>query len=99
MRARRNPNVILLDFYDSNGNSPFDVAAALNGLAAPSTTVTSGSVTAGSATLNTSTSSPSMTASVTKLSGAERVAFGMPGVWPSFAGVVLGIVGGGVLAL
>ncbi|CAD6577111.1 MAG: Ribosome bioproteinsis protein brx1 [Tremellales sp. Tagirdzhanova-0007] len=90
----RNPNVILLDFYDSNGNSPFDVAAALNGLAAPSTTVTSGSVTAGSATLNTSTSSPSMTASVTKLSGAERVAFGMPGVWPSFAGVVLGIVGG-----
>lgn len=36
----RNPNVILLDYYDSNGNAPFDVAAQMNGIAAPTTTVT-----------------------------------------------------------
>jgi hypothetical protein len=28
----RAPNIILLDFYDSNGNAPFKAAAAMNGL-------------------------------------------------------------------
>lgn len=36
----RNPNIILLDYYDSNGNAPFEAAAQMNGIAAPTTTVT-----------------------------------------------------------
>lgn len=36
----RNPNIILLDYYDSMGNAPFEVANRLNGLAAPTQTVT-----------------------------------------------------------
>jgi hypothetical protein len=35
----RPPNHILLDFYDSNGNSPFNVAAQLNGVATPTNVV------------------------------------------------------------
>jgi hypothetical protein len=34
------PNHILLDFYDSNGNAPFVVAANLNGVSAPTNEVT-----------------------------------------------------------
>ena len=35
----RPPNHILLDFYDSNGISPFNVAATLNGVSAPTNVV------------------------------------------------------------
>lgn len=35
----RNPNHILLDYYDSNGNAPFNVAASLNGVSAPTNTI------------------------------------------------------------
>ncbi|WVQ79274.1 hypothetical protein IAT38_001370 [Cryptococcus sp. DSM 104549] len=46
----RNPNHILLDFYDSNGNSPFNVAASLNGVSAPTSTISSGSSSTAKAT-------------------------------------------------
>lgn len=36
---RRNPNHILLDYYDSNGNAPFNVAASLNGVPAPTNSI------------------------------------------------------------
>ncbi|WWC73588.1 uncharacterized protein I206_107560 [Kwoniella pini CBS 10737] len=39
----RNPNHILLDFYDAASNAPFDLAASLNGVSAPINTVTAGS--------------------------------------------------------
>lgn len=35
----RNPNFVLLDWYDSNGIVPFQVAAGLNGVAAPTNNV------------------------------------------------------------
>ncbi|BEI83014.1 hypothetical protein CcaverHIS002_0308820 [Cutaneotrichosporon cavernicola] len=38
----RNPNVILLDYYDSNGNAPFVAAAQMNGIPAPTNVVTAG---------------------------------------------------------
>lgn len=31
----RNPNIILLDYYDSNGAAPFEAVNQLNGVAAP----------------------------------------------------------------
>lgn len=39
------PNFILLDFIDSNGNTPFNVAASLNGVSAPTTTIASAGAT------------------------------------------------------
>ncbi|WWC65925.1 uncharacterized protein I303_108547 [Kwoniella dejecticola CBS 10117] len=39
----RNPNHILLDFYDAASNAPFNLAASLNGVSAPTNTVTAGS--------------------------------------------------------
>jgi hypothetical protein len=38
-RWARNPNFVLLDWYDSNGLVPFTVAAQLNGVAAPTNNV------------------------------------------------------------
>ncbi|AFR95551.1 hypothetical protein C343_03654 [Cryptococcus neoformans C23] len=52
----RKPNHILLDFYNSNGNSPFNVAASLNGVSAPTNTVAAGTASAtnsGSAVVST----------------------------------------------
>ncbi|WVF68545.1 hypothetical protein IAT40_003313 [Kwoniella sp. CBS 6097] len=39
----RNPNHVLLDYYDTTSNAPFNVAASLNGVSAPTNTVTPGS--------------------------------------------------------
>lgn len=44
----RPPNHILLDFYDSNGVSPFNVAAQLNGVSAPTNAVEVSDVSKGS---------------------------------------------------
>jgi hypothetical protein len=49
----RSPNIILLDYYDSEGNAPFDVAAQLNGVAAPTATVTPWTQTASSTATST----------------------------------------------
>jgi hypothetical protein len=35
----RKPNHILLDYYDSNGLAPFNFAASINGVSAPTNTV------------------------------------------------------------
>ncbi|KAK4688726.1 hypothetical protein P7C73_g1377, partial [Tremellales sp. Uapishka_1] len=64
----RNPNIILLDYYDSNGNVPFDFVATLNGVAAPTNTVTAGVATAASSTGSSSTAS----VSTKKLSGGHK---------------------------
>jgi len=45
----RKPNIILLDFYDSAGNVPFNLAASLNSVAEPTNTVTPATTTATSA--------------------------------------------------
>ena len=100
-----------MDFYDSNGNSPFDYVASLNAIAAPTNTVTAGgtgedvaSTATGSAAGSTATgsaSSSSQTAAVSTshLSGAERVTFARPGVWLGALGTVTGLVVGGITAL
>ncbi|KAJ9091902.1 hypothetical protein QFC19_008929 [Naganishia cerealis] len=105
---KRNPNFILLDWYDSNGNTPFNVVAALNGVAAPTNTVvtsefskssnsnSSSSSQAGTGTA-TGTSSTSRTSS-SSLSGARHT-FGGAGV-PSVVGtlgVALAALAGGML--
>jgi len=95
----RAPNHILLDFYNSNGLSPFLVAASLNGVAAPTNTVASakpslatstsaGSPTGGSGTVKSSTSGST--------SGADlRISLGLG------SGLGLGVVAllGGVLGV
>ncbi|WWC92911.1 uncharacterized protein L201_007873 [Kwoniella dendrophila CBS 6074] len=53
----RNPNHILLDFYDSNSNSPFNLAASLNGVSQPTNTVSVGSGATSSATGTSDSSS------------------------------------------
>lgn len=75
----RAPNTILLDFYDSNGNAPFNVAATLNGVSLPTNTVSASDISTGTsaeassaATASTSTASSTVKASTstTSLSGA-----------------------------
>ncbi|ORY34853.1 PLC-like phosphodiesterase [Naematelia encephala] len=97
----RNPNHILLDYYDSNGDSPFDLVANLNSVSAPTNTVTAGTVgsTASASSSGTGTGNVA-TASGTnsKLSAAGRGVniLGGPGVWIGMAIGALGIVGGGM---
>jgi hypothetical protein len=80
-RWARNPNFVLLDWYDSNGAVPFVVAAQLNGVAEPTNTVvtsqystnsTAGSSSSASATVkSTGTASASGTTS-SAISAAGR---------------------------
>jgi len=92
-----------MDYYDSNGNAPFDLVASLNGIAAPPNTVTAGSVgstdSAGSRGGASSTAASAQTASVSvsKLSGARPAALAGPGVWVGLLGLVAGAMGGGFL--
>ncbi|KAJ9120344.1 hypothetical protein QFC24_005298 [Naganishia onofrii] len=53
---KRNPNFVLVDWYDSNGNTPFDLVASLNGVASPSNTVTTSQFTSGNSTSSSSAS-------------------------------------------
>jgi hypothetical protein len=58
-RWARNPNFILLDWYDSNGAVPFNLAAQLNGVSEPTNTIVtsqfSTNATAASASASVST--------------------------------------------
>jgi hypothetical protein len=65
---KRNPNFVLVDWYDSNGNTPFDLVASLNGVASPSNTVTTSQFTSG----NSSSSSASGTGTKAASSGTAK---------------------------
>ncbi|KAK8849563.1 hypothetical protein IAR55_004898 [Kwoniella newhampshirensis] len=80
----RNPNHILLDFYDSNGNAPFNVAASLNGVSQPTNTI--------AASTPTATTSSGGTARVSTSSLSS-------GAVPVFSGfVATAILGVGVIS-
>ncbi|CED84310.1 PLC-like phosphodiesterase, TIM beta/alpha-barrel domain [Phaffia rhodozyma] len=65
----RSPNFILLDFYDAAGLAPFNVAAELNDVSAPTNTVAN--YTGGDGSTSTSTKSTASTTSTSSsLSGA-----------------------------
>ncbi|WOO84153.1 PI-PLC X domain-containing protein 1 [Vanrija pseudolonga] len=91
---QRNPNIILLDYYDSNGNAPFVAAAQLNGVAAPTNSITPGSISAtGSAGASgTGPASPSMSVSSNKPGAAM-------GATPAGLGLVVAIVGVAISAV
>lgn len=89
----RNPNIILLDYYDSNGNAPFNAAASMNGIAAPTNTVSAGN--AGSDATATATGVGNGIVSTSPLNnGAVDVA---PKTLLSFAAVAIGVVVGAAL--
>ena len=94
-----------MDFYDSNGNAPFDYIASLNAIANPTNTVIAGTIAgstatgsavsaSGGATGTGTSSSQTAQVSTSKLGGAGRVAFDGGRVWLAGAGVALSVVGG-----
>jgi len=100
----RNPNHILLDFYDSNGIQPFDLAAQLNGISDPTNTVTPGTAATSTGASGTGTgsvtgtgtgTSSSQTAVISqaKLSGAGRGTGPLRGVATGLI-ATLGLVAG-----
>ncbi|WRT69589.1 uncharacterized protein IL334_006578 [Kwoniella shivajii] len=86
----RNPNHILLDFYDTTSNVPFNVAASLNGVSQPTNTVTAGDAT-------TSTTSGS-TAKVSTSNLSSSAVGSFDGAKNGFI-LALGIVGAGTVGL
>jgi hypothetical protein len=96
----RNPNHILLDFYDSNGDAPFQLAAQLNGVSGNVAAVTPFTQTASVSTTNptgTSKSNSNGNASVSqsKLNAGTKVSsLAGTGVWAGMAVGVLGLVVG-----
>lgn len=103
----RAPNHILLDYYNSNGLSPFKVAASINGVSAPTNTVASANPTvsttgtSGSGTAKASASATMVTSKIT--SGATRTELGLAMQFGHVTGlgvVLLGLIGGalGVMA-
>ncbi|ODO00809.1 hypothetical protein L198_03136 [Cryptococcus wingfieldii CBS 7118] len=86
----RKPNHILLDFYNSNENAPFNVAASLNGVSAPTSTVAAGSVAASAATA--SSTSTDAAVSSQSISGAEmKMRHGTLSGLVAVAGLVMGM--------
>ncbi|OCF77897.1 hypothetical protein I204_01900 [Kwoniella mangroviensis CBS 8886] len=85
----RNPNHILLDFYDAASNSPFNVAASLNGVSAPTNTVTAGS---GATASVTSGSTVKVSQSSLNSSAGGEIQL-MKGLWIG-AGVMFAVLGG-----
>lgn len=90
----RVPNIILLDFYDSNGNAPFDVAATVNEVSAPTNTVTPGSVSTQSSGTSPSGSGSAAAVSQSGISGARAA---ISGWGATSAASVLGLFAGAVL--
>ncbi|KAL1406565.1 hypothetical protein Q8F55_008271 [Vanrija albida] len=96
MLYARNPNIILLDYYDSNGNAPFLAAAQLNGVAAPTNSVTPGVVsqTGGSASggaSGTGASGPIMSTTSNKNGAVGGMPAGL-GLAAAVAGIVVSAV-------
>ncbi|KAJ9092569.1 hypothetical protein QFC21_006800 [Naganishia friedmannii] len=69
---KRNPNFVLVDWYDSNGNTPFDLVASLNGVAAPTNTVKTSELTSGTSSSSSSSSAASRTGSKAATSGTTK---------------------------
>ena len=92
----RNPNHILLDFYDSNGDAPFQMAAQMNGVSGSVAAVTPFTQTASVSTTTptgTSKSSGNGNAQVSqsRLNAGNKVAgMASTGVW---TGMGVGLVG------
>ncbi|KAJ9112218.1 hypothetical protein QFC22_006302 [Naganishia vaughanmartiniae] len=64
---KRNPNFVLVDWYDSNGITPFSLVASLNGVAAPTNAVTISEFTAsGSSSSSSAAASGTSQAASTK---------------------------------
>ena len=96
---RRNPNHILLDYYNSNGNDPFDAAASMNGVSDPTNSVATPTATAtgASGTSGTSSSSSGSSAQISSssLNGARSSVDGSRAGLLAFVGtLVLGAVMG-----
>lgn len=92
---QRNPNIILLDYYDSNGNAPFVAAAQLNGVPAPTNNVVKGSSGAGGssgAASGTGPASPSMSVSSNKPGAAMAATPAGLGLAVAVVGVALSAV-------
>ncbi|WWD20188.1 hypothetical protein CI109_104664 [Kwoniella shandongensis] len=83
----RNPNHILLDFYDSNGNAPFNVAASLNGVSAPTNTIAATTPTA-----STTSGGTAKVSSSSISSGALPVLNGFVGGAVLGAGIMASVV-------
>lgn len=94
-RWARNPNFILLDWYDSNGAVPFIVAAQLNGVAEPTNVVvTSQFSTNATATTTTTTSLSSVSGTGTARASGTMSAGGTTSSNLSAAGPSWGVSGG-----
>lgn len=97
----RNPNHILLDFYDSGGSAPFQYVASLNSVAAPTNTVTPGSGVYATPTSvggqgSATGSGQGAVISASRLSGAEsRTSLGGMGAWLTGAVGAFGVLVGG----
>ncbi|KAL7424979.1 hypothetical protein Q5752_000666 [Cryptotrichosporon argae] len=91
----RKPNIILLDYYDSNGDAPFDYVASLNAIADPTNTVTPGTA---SATSTSSSAGQTAQISSSSLSGAARAAGSPYRAAAAWGAVVVGVaLGAGML--
>lgn len=91
----RKPNHILLDYYDSNGNAPFDYVAQLNAVPAPTNTVTAEAVSTNTATGSVRASGTGNNAQISQSSlsgGAGRLGAGW--VMGASAGLVGALAGG-----
>jgi hypothetical protein len=92
----RNPNHILLDYYDSNGNAPFDYVAQLNAVSAPTNTVTADLVaatnTASGGAQASGTGSNAQISQSSLSGGAGRV--GVSWAWGLGVGLAGALVGG-----
>lgn len=90
----RNPSIILLDYYDSNGNAPFEAAAQMNGVAAPTKAITPSPYAASGSGTATGTGAAQMSVSSLKGQAGALVPVGALGVLGTAAA---GLVAGAIL--
>ncbi|ORX37817.1 PLC-like phosphodiesterase [Kockovaella imperatae] len=103
----RHPNHILLDFYNSNGNAPFDYVAQLNGVPAPTTNVQAVAPGGGensSSGNGTDSSNQAQISSSSRSSTGSGGAYGRAGMLPTESWTLtvslIGMgLGGGVVSL
>lgn len=86
----RYPNIILLDYYDSNGNAPFDAVATMNGVSAPTNTVTAGAITGAASSTSSGSSDGMVSTSSLKSYAAKLPAGALASVLAAALSVVVG---------